>query len=361
MVSFTSITKGAFLVSAMMLSLASATTAEDDTAGVRTDLPPLIPSRVQPAPITQKSIFGSDRVLAIERTEDVRPNSFQGMDMEISADAPPFAQFINSSSVMSATEAQIQQFKLFAAVASTAYCRTVVPNGSWSCKNCLEYIPDGQLLTTFGSILSDTSGLVIRSDAQKTIHLVFRGTNSIRQSIVDLIFIQKDYPPVPGAKIHSGFYDSYKENLDQYFSLVQEQLTEHPDYNIVISGHSLGGAQALLAGLNLYQRDERVTPDNLKIYTVGGPRVGNPEFAHYVSSTNIPFFRSVGRRDIVPHLPPQILGYLHAGVESWETSGEEVRVCTSTIETDECSNSIIPFTSFLDHLTYYNLNEGLCQ
>ncbi|GAA5810992.1 hypothetical protein MFLAVUS_004421 [Mucor flavus] len=360
MVSFTSITKGAFLVSTMMLSLASATTAEDDTAGVRVALPPLIPSRVQPAPITEKHSFGSDRVQSIERAEDIRPNSFQGMDMDFSVDAPPFVEFINSSSVMSATAEQIQQFKMFAGVASTAYCRTVVPNGSWSCKNCLEYIPDGQLLTTFGSIITDTSGLVVRSDAQKTIHLVFRGTNSIRQSITDLVFFQKDYPPVPGTKVHAGFYDSYKENLDQYFPIVQEQITEYPDYNIVISGHSLGGAQALLAGLNLYQRDERVTIDNLKIYTVGCPRVGNPEFAHYVNSTSIPFFRSVGRRDIVPHLPPQILGYLHAGVESWEVSGEQVRVCTSTIETDECSNSIIPFTSFLDHLTYYSLNEGLC-
>ncbi|KAI8058758.1 Alpha/Beta hydrolase protein [Thamnidium elegans] len=360
MVSFTSITKGAFLVSTMMLSLTSATSAEDDTVGVRAILPPLIPSRIQPAPITHKSSFGSDRIQGIERAEDIQPNSFEGMDMEVSADAPPFVPFVNSSAVIEATSEQIQQFKMFAGVASTAYCRTVVPNGSWSCKNCLEFIPDGQLLTTFGSLITDTTGLVVRSDAQKIIHLVFRGTNSIRQSITDLVFLQKDYPPVTGAKVHSGFYDSYNENLNQYFSLVQEQLTENPDYNIVISGHSLGGAQALLAGLNLYQRDERVTADNLKIYTVGCPRVGNPEFAHYVNSTGIPFFRSVGRRDIVPHLPPQALGYLHAGVESWELPGDEVRMCTSTIETDDCSNSIIPFTSFLDHLTYYNLNEGLC-
>lgn len=84
--------------------------------------------------------------------------------------------------------------------------------------------------------------------------------------------------------------------------------------------HSLGGAQALLAGLDFYQRDSRFNTKNLSIYTVGAPRVGNPTFAYYVDSTGIPVHRSINNRDIVPHLPPQATGFLHPGIESWSLS-----------------------------------------
>jgi predicted lipase len=69
------------------------------------------------------------------------------------------------------------------------------------------------------------------------------------------------------------------------------------NYIFVYGSHSLGGAQALLAALDLYQRDKRIGPNNLSIFTVGAPRVGNPTFAYYVDSTDLPFSRSVNDRD----------------------------------------------------------------
>ena len=87
----------------------------------------------------------------------------------------------------------------------------------------------------------------------------------------------------------------------------------------------MGGAQALLAGMDLYQRISSVSKNNLSIYTVGCPRVGNPAFAYYVDSTGIPISRSVHNRDIVPHVPPQSFGYLHPGVEAWDRSTGSVR------------------------------------
>lgn len=128
----------------------------------------------------------------------------------------------------------------------------------------------------------------------------------------------------------------------------------------------------MLAGLDFYQRDKRFTPENLSIYTVGCPRIGNPTFAYYVDSTGIAVHRSVNDRDIVPHLPPQAVGFLHPGVESWSLSKTVTRkyrpclffltyqndivlnflieICASNIETKECSNTIVPFTSIADHL-----------
>lgn len=66
---------------------------------------------------------------------------------------------------------------------------------------------------------------------------------------------------------------------------------------ILTTSHSLGGAQALLAGMDLYQREPRLSKNNLAIHTVGMPRTGNPAFAYYVDSTGITVSRSVNNRD----------------------------------------------------------------
>lgn len=81
----------------------------------------------------------------------------------------------------------------------------------------------------------------------------------------------------------------------------------------------------MLAGMDLYQRISTISGDNLSIYTVGAPRIGNPEFAYYVDSTDIPISRSVHNRDIVPHVPPQSFGYLHPGVEAWDRTSGNIR------------------------------------
>lgn len=84
--------------------------------------------------------------------------------------------------------------------------------------------------------------------------------------------------------------------------------------------HSLGAAQAVLGAMDLYQRVATLTKNNLSIYTGGCPRIGNDDFAYYVDGTKIPHYRSVHNRDIVPHVPPQALGYYHPGIEVWTKS-----------------------------------------
>lgn len=132
--------------------------------------------------------------------------------------------------------------------------------------------------------------------------------------------------------------------------------------------------------MDLYQRISTLDKSNLFIYTVGCPRVGNPTFANYVENTGITFSRSVNNRDIVPHVPSESFGYLHPGVEAWDLSYTNVRkcllplslfkacqikkaydvltfflflieICTADIETNLCSDTIVPFTSISDHLT----------
>ncbi|CAO3617121.1 unnamed protein product [Mucor fragilis] len=383
MVSFVSISEGISLfivVSSMLTASAFAAPAASHSNSSKNattsdastfNLPPIISSRVSPAKVP----YGTHNVEDANAAKNKKwfeehggkvnvtkrdGETVGGYTMNLPSNAPPLPAVSSSSTVVTASTAQIAELKKYAGIASTAYCRSVVPLNQWSCINCLKFVPDGKLIKTFTSSITDTNGFVLRSDAQKTIYVVFRGTNSYQSTITDLVSTLTNYTPVSGAKVHTGFYASYKAVISDFFPAVQSQLTAHPNYKAIVTGHSLGGAQALLAGLELFQREPRLSKSNLAIYTVGCPRVGNPAFAYYVDSTGITFSRSVNNRDAVPHVPPQASGYLHPGVEAWARSSSNVQICTPNIETGLCSNSIVPYTSFADHLTYYGLIEGSC-
>ncbi|KAG2212638.1 hypothetical protein INT47_000614 [Mucor saturninus] len=392
MVYFTSIKKGIFVISMALIGTSHAAPATSDgpSKTLHSDtnfhnfaLPPLISNRTQAVVPHSKTISLNSETenmleniewfqeLGINYTGMVQRGDIKTLDKMI-LDLPANIRAASEQNLQNrlnvnfgdeiviASPGQIDNHKYYAALAATAYCREVTGLGLWTCENCQKYVPDGQVIFKFNSPIADTTGFILKSDSQKTINLVFRGTNSLRQTITDLILIKKDYPPVDGTQVHTGFYNSYLEVADQFFPYIQREIAAHPNYKIVVSGHSLGAAHALFAALDLYQRDRRFDASNLSVYTVGSPRIGDTNFAYYVKGTGIPYYRSVNDRDVIPHFPAQGLGYLHAGIEIWDLPGYGSHVCTSETESAYCSNSIVPATHILDHLTYYGINEGLC-
>lgn len=98
-----------------------------------------------------------------------------------------------SDTVVQATSAQVAEYKKYAGIAATAYCRTVVPLKFWNCDQCLKQVPDGKLIASYSTLVTDASGFVLRSDNDKVIYVVFRGTNSVRQGIDVCLFIRHFY------------------------------------------------------------------------------------------------------------------------------------------------------------------------
>ncbi|CAO3637459.1 unnamed protein product [Mucor hiemalis] len=385
MVLYASISKSVLLVSNILFSIVSAApftetassalySAPHNVAHNLSSIPPIILSRTQPvtnpenrgnlnaeATSTDKNKkWFSEHGGNLTSIEKRATNAVAGMTLVLPANAPPEALTSSSDPVVSATTSQINTFKLFAGVASTAYCSTVIPASGWSCTNCKIYVPDGEVIVTFDTPKYDIAGFILRSDSQKTIYLVFRGSSSLENWVVNLSYGKTSYTPVSGTQVHKGFYNGYAEAATYFFTQLQVQHVAYPSYTIAVTGHSLGGAQALLAGMDLYQRISTLNTSNLKIYTVGCPRVGDSNFAYYVEGTGITVSRSIHNRDIVPHLPPESSGFLHPGVETWEKSDTDIEICTNDIESDSCSDSIVPFTSISDHKIYYGIQEGTC-
>ena len=58
------------------------------------------------------------------------------------------------------------------------------------------------------------------------------------------------------------------------------------------------------------------------MYTFGSPRVGNEEFSDYFYSVfpDHTYYRVVHYNELVPHIPPSLIGYKHVGDEAWYIS-----------------------------------------
>ncbi|WP_128700313.1 lipase family protein [Candidatus Velamenicoccus archaeovorus] len=139
---------------------------------------------------------------------------------------------------------------------------------------------------------SETQGFLARREQDKIAVLAFRGTEVKKwwDILTDLDF--RFYRAGKGAKIHNGF--------QRAFACAQKMLEEEvrnlekENFAIYITGHSLGGALALVAAKYL-------SSDNIAAcYTFGSPRVGNSELGDTIKP---PIYRIVNANDLVPRVP----------------------------------------------------------
>lgn len=146
-----------------------------------------------------------------------------------------------------------------------------------------------ELIQIFNS--EGTQAFLAKRDSDKMIVLSFRGTekDDPRDVITDLDVTF--YTGENGVKIHNGFCKAYE--------LVKDAITmavaEFKGYALYVTGHSLGGALALIATRSF-------NSDNLAAcYTFGSPKVGNEEFDDDIKP---PIYRVVNAYDLVPFSPP---------------------------------------------------------
>ena len=143
-----------------------------------------------------------------------------------------------------------------------------------------------------------------------------------------------------GVPVHSGFY----RNLRATRLTIVEELTtalrgrslvdskkklDHPMEALYITGHSLGGALAVLFALSLSATPElRAIADRLRaVYTFGQPMTIGEPLPESVRVLSEKIFRHVLPRDIVPLLPPGGWGaFAHVGHEyRYETGAWQLR------------------------------------
>lgn len=118
--------------------------------------------------------------------------------------------------------------------------------------------------------------------------------------------------------VHAGFMTSWRHARSHVTPHLEEVMKQYPEYQLVLVGHSLGGAVAALASLEYQSRGW-----NPQVTTFGEPRIGNLALMRYMDraflSGDEQNFDSMYRRvthvdDPVPLLPLKEWGYrMHAG------------------------------------------------
>lgn len=174
------------------------------------------------------------------------------------------------------------------------------------------------------AMVKDTTifGLMGQNRAGGTAFLSLRGSSDLADWLADIDAVPTDYRPVSGfGQVHGGFqdvYDCVRGSIATNLAAATEGCDE-----ILITGHSLGAALAVLAAPDVF----RAMPPNTiepRLVTFAGPRVGLTDFAGAFNAAIDCCFRVVNFLDIVPLVPPA--PYVHVGVQIAVNSGGPIDI-----------------------------------
>lgn len=287
------------------------------------------------------------------------------------------------------TQELFDELKELARIADISYCAgTYGISKPFVCTTHCKEFPNFELVDTFHSSYSpygDCGYIAIDHGSGQNngrILVVFRGTHSITDALTDLLMVPQEYIPYPllsenekaesqsnflfkplhdiydiiqrpfwrlrrffrrwsraeqghrkyftskctNCTVHLGFWKNYEMIRHRILTNVMSAKEKYPNYQVNLVGHSLGGAVAALAALEL----ESLGYSPL-VTTFGEPRLGNYGLRNYIdasfnlrsensnSQTDFPSNKSRYRRvthinDPFPLLPTNDLNYRpHAG------------------------------------------------
>ena len=149
----------------------------------------------------------------------------------------------------------------------------------------------------------DTQLFVAQSPS--AILVAFRGTQQIKDWLTNL---DSMLLKVPLGEVHRRFYEALQlvwPNIDHTIKTYSDNSQK-----IWFTGHSLGGALAMLAASMFLDKPEQLGG----LYTFGQPRIGNEAFTkNFDVNLKSKTYRFVNNNDIVPRVPPRKMDYSDAG------------------------------------------------
>lgn len=169
--------------------------------------------------------------------------------------------------------------------------------------------PHGNVVKFINNSNSDLQYIITKSEIKKRIYIVFRGTESLYDWYYDLS-VFKTYLKKQKVYVHSGFYKQLMcdNEYNNILNVVKEQLKLHQEYELYVTGHSLGGALSTLCGFLLSYE----VKSKINIISFASPRVGDSRWRKvFDSRANLHHYRITNRRDIVTATP--MAWYKHVG------------------------------------------------
>jgi Lipase (class 3) len=160
-------------------------------------------------------------------------------------------------------------------------------------------------------------GLVLQAQGTGEAVIAFRGTEGIKEWVLDATFgTVKPCPFLTSAgETEDGFTDMYMSvatgiaaGSPRLIADLPNLAWKQPVETVTVCGHSLGGALATLATLDITVNAPSPY-HNVISWTYASPRVGDAQFALKYNQLVLNTFRIANQLDVVPRLP--LLPYDH--------------------------------------------------
>uniref|UniRef100_A0A158R5M4 Lipase_3 domain-containing protein n=1 Tax=Syphacia muris TaxID=451379 RepID=A0A158R5M4_9BILA len=204
-------------------------------------------------------------------------------------------------------------------------------------------------------------GFTAVSEFHRAVILSFRGAQNLAQFLMEdfQAVFEKKSPLFGGGKVaryfHDGFNSVWTKGMYRDLLFLRKR---HPNYEIWITGHSLGGSMSAIAAHELV-----VNPlfAGCRIVTVtfSEPRTGDAEFVEAHNRLLNYTYRVVHKNDFMPHWPSNLIGYRQYKYEIFYDNdmkrGDGYRFCKES-EDSSCSAKTILNLSPFDHFHYYKHN-----
>jgi predicted lipase len=205
---------------------------------------------------------------------------------------------------------------------------------------------DGKVVTFLNDKQTDLQAGITISEEKKTIYVVFRGSESKLDWLYD-VQVGKDNLD-ENIKVHKGFheqlFDTNAYGILRDILKVVLDIDEHANFNIYVTGHSLGSAEAIL--FSYFLSDE--ISNKITLISFASPRVGNNDFAKSLhSKKNLTHYRVSNEKDVVTVFP--VTNYYHTGIN--------IRLC--------CDNNVEIYDEYpskeFTFFSCWDLREHYCD
>lgn len=171
--------------------------------------------------------------------------------------------------------------------------------------------PNGIVRMFLDDAKTDLQAGITISNERKTVYVVFRGSESLTDWMYDFSVVKTELGD--GVKVHSGFHNQlFKTNA---FGKLKGELQaifgddKYKEYDLTITGHSLGASLATLFGYLICDSFART---HITVVSFASPRVGNREWkSAFDSKPNLKHYRITNKRDVVTVCPSY--KYHHVG------------------------------------------------
>ncbi len=138
------------------------------------------------------------------------------------------------------------------AYSAATYClKSTIEN--WSCGEACDYFEKIKTAILVEDPVLRILGYVTYDSEENEIVVAFRGTNGLDRAnwLQNLKMYMKPIDDEEDILVHAGILESYLGIKDGIRAAVKKLLQSIPQANIFVTGHSLGGALANLAALDI--------------------------------------------------------------------------------------------------------------